>query len=64
VITILRERTMTYLPEVKLMQDGYRWLVSLDGTVVGRFDILGDALAYANLLECDPRTRSEATPAA
>jgi len=55
---------MTYVPEVKVTQDGYDWLVWLDGTLVGRFDVVGDALHYANMLECDPRARDEASPAA
>jgi hypothetical protein len=52
------------VPEVKVMQEGYRWLVALDGVVVGRFDVVGEALHYANMLECDPRARDEASPAA
>lgn len=36
------------------------WLVCLGSDVVGRFVIVGDALAYAVLLECDPRIRREA----
>jgi hypothetical protein len=39
------------------------WLVSLGEDVVGRFLIAGDALAYAALLECDPRIRREAVEA-
>jgi hypothetical protein len=39
------------------------WLVSMDQQVVGRFVIAGDALAYAALLECDPRVRREAVEA-
>lgn len=55
---------MTYVPEVKVLQDGFCWLVYLDGVVVGRFDVVGEALHYANMLECDPRARDEASPAA
>jgi hypothetical protein len=55
---------MTYRPEVRVSQDGWDWLVWLDGTLVGRFDLVGVALDYASMLECDPRTRSEASPAA
>jgi hypothetical protein len=55
---------MTYVPEVKVIQDGFSWVVELDGVSVGRFDIVGEALHYANMLECDPRARSEASPAA
>jgi hypothetical protein len=39
------------------------WMVSLDKRIVGRFTIVGDALAYAAMLECDPRIRGEAVPA-
>ena len=55
---------MAYVPEVKVIHEGFRWVVELDGTIVGRFDIVGEALHYANMLECDPRARSEASPAA
>ena len=55
---------MTYAPDVKISEDGLDWLVWLDGTVVGRYDLVGDALHYASMLECDPRMRSEAHPAA
>lgn len=55
---------MTYQPEVRVSQDGLDWLVWLDGTVVGRHALVGDALHYASMLECDPRSRSEARPAA
>lgn len=37
-----------------------RWLVHLDDIVVGSFMIVGDALSYAQLLECSPRIRREA----
>lgn len=40
------------------------WLVWLDSSVVGTFNNVFDALAYASLLECDPRSRSEAQAAA
>lgn len=36
------------------------WLVWLDTSVVASFDNALDALAYASLLECDPRLRGEA----
>ncbi len=39
------------------------WLVSFEGTVVGRFLILGEAMDYAALLECCPRVRAEAVAA-
>ncbi len=39
------------------------WLVLLDGKIVGRFMICGDALAYATMLECTPRARKEAVAA-
>jgi hypothetical protein len=39
------------------------WMVSLDQRIVGQFTIVGDALAYASMLECDPRIRGEAVPA-
>jgi hypothetical protein len=48
-------------PEVKVSKGGdLTWLVSSGNQVVGRFMIAGDALAYAALLECDPRIRKEA----
>jgi hypothetical protein len=55
---------MTYLPEVKVSHEELDWLVWLDGALVGRYDLIGDALHYASMLECDPRSRSEASPAA
>jgi hypothetical protein len=39
------------------------WLVWLGQRVVGRFTLVGDALAYATILECDPRIRKEALAA-
>ena len=39
------------------------WMVSLDNRIVGQFTIVGDALAYAAMLECDPRIRGEAVAA-
>jgi hypothetical protein len=39
------------------------WLVWLGEDIVGRFSIVGDALAYAAILECDPRIRKEAVAA-
>jgi hypothetical protein len=51
-------------PDVKISKSpDLTWLVSLDKHVVGRFVIAGDALAYAALLECDPRIRREAMEA-
>jgi hypothetical protein len=37
------------------------WVVRMGEKLVGRFLVTGDALAYATLLECDPRVRREAT---
>ncbi len=39
------------------------WLVWLGDLIVGRYMIVGDALAYAQILECNPRIRSEAVAA-
>jgi hypothetical protein len=39
------------------------WLVWLGDLVVGRYMIVGDALAYAQILECNPRVRGEAVAA-
>jgi hypothetical protein len=36
------------------------WLVWLDCSIVASFDNVLDALAYASLIECDPRSRKEA----
>lgn len=36
------------------------WLVWLDSSVVATFDNVLDALAYASMLDCDPRLRREA----
>jgi hypothetical protein len=49
--------------DVRVSKDAdHAWLVSLGHQVVGRFMIVGDALAYASILECDPRIRNEACP--
>lgn len=39
------------------------WLVSLGPRIVANFTLVGDALAYASMLECNPRARSEAIAA-
>ncbi|MDQ4144688.1 MAG: hypothetical protein M3198_13285 [Actinomycetota bacterium] len=49
------------MANVKLTREGINWIVWLDEAAVGRFPIAGDALDYAQLLECDPRVRAEAT---
>jgi hypothetical protein len=39
------------------------WLVSLGPRIVANFTLVGDALAYASMLECNPRARREAAAA-
>ncbi|MDQ4144690.1 MAG: hypothetical protein M3198_13295 [Actinomycetota bacterium] len=48
------------MADVKVTREGNGWIVWLDGDAVGRFFVASDALDYAELLECDPRVRSEA----
>ncbi len=51
------------MADVRVSREGLDWLVWLEGEMVARFVVAGDALAYASLLECDPRARREASPA-
>ena len=52
------------MPDVRVRRDGkLDWAVWLEGRLVRRYTIVGDALAYASLLECDPRERSLAQTA-
>jgi glycyl-tRNA synthetase alpha subunit len=47
------------MPDVRVVKDeGLQWEVWLDGTMVGHYTVLSDALNYASLLECDPRERA------
>ncbi len=46
------------MPDVRVAKETVcSWTVSLDGRVVGHYAIATEALAYASLLECDPRER-------
>ena len=46
------------MPDVRVSKKtACDWTVSLDGHVVGHYAIATEALAYASLLECDPRER-------
>ncbi|CAN5654551.1 hypothetical protein BH24ACT26_BH24ACT26_12210 [soil metagenome] len=52
---------MLQLTEVRITSDSNRdWLVWFESKVVGRFPRVGDALAYAAMLECSPRERGGA----
>ncbi len=45
--------------EVRITSDPSRdWFVWLGDVVVGRFVVVGDALALASMLECNPRARA------
>ena len=47
------------MPDVKVSKDDrLGWAVWLEGRVVASYIMVGDALAYASLLECDPRERN------
>ena len=49
------------MPNVKVARDErLGWAVWLEDEVVGHYIMVGDALAYASLLECDPRERNQA----
>ncbi len=46
------------MPDVRVVKEtASKWLVSLDGLVVAHYAIATEALAYASMLECDPRER-------
>lgn len=52
------------MPKVRVSkEESSSWAVWLEDRIVGRYFIVGDALAYASLLECDPRERASATSA-
>lgn len=38
-------------------EESCNWAVWLEGKIVAKYMLAGDALAYASLLECDPRER-------
>ena len=47
------------MPKVRVSkEESCSWAVWLNGKVVAHYSIAGDALAYASLLECDPRERA------
>lgn len=46
------------MPDVRVVKEtACSWAVSLDGAVVAHYAIATEALAYASMLECDPRER-------
>ena len=46
------------MPDVRVSkEDLMSWAVWLEGRIVARYIMVGDALAHASLLECDPRER-------
>ena len=46
------------MPDVRVYkQTPCNWAVSLDGNIVAHYVLATEALAYASLLECDPRER-------
>ena len=46
------------MPDVQVVKEtSCNWAVSLDGHIVAHYVIATEALAYASLLECDPRER-------
>lgn len=46
------------MPDVRVMRETVcSWAVSLDGAIVAHYAIATEALAYASMLECDPRER-------
>jgi hypothetical protein len=52
------------MPDVRVLkEETCSWAVSLDGQIVAHYTLAGDALAYASLLECNPRERADATAA-
>jgi hypothetical protein len=53
-----------YVPDVRVVKNAAGdWLVWLDGKIVERFIVAGDALALASILECSPRARAAAIAA-
>lgn len=47
------------MPDVRVIKDErLEWEVWLEGTLVAHYSMMGDALNYASLLECDPRERA------
>ena len=53
------------MPDVRVSKaDHLEWIVWLEGVAVARYSICSDALAYASMLECDPRERDLALPLA
>ncbi|MFN2488160.1 MAG: hypothetical protein ABR529_00145 [Actinomycetota bacterium] len=52
---------MQHATEVRITSEpNHDWIVWLAGRIVGRFTLVGDALAYAAMLECNPRERAGA----
>lgn len=46
------------MPDVRVLKEtACNWTVSLDGHIVAHYVLATEALAYASLLECDPRER-------
>ena len=46
------------MPDVRVVKEtACSWAVSLDGMVVAHYAIATEALAYASMLDCDPRER-------
>lgn len=46
------------MPDVQVVKEtSCNWTVSLDGHIVAHYVLATEALAYASLLECDPRER-------
>ncbi|MDQ3986811.1 MAG: hypothetical protein M3280_09985 [Actinomycetota bacterium] len=51
------------MPDVRVSKANHlEWIVWLEGVAVATYMICSDALAYASMLECDPRERNRALP--
>ena len=47
------------MPKVRVSkEETSSWAVWLEDRIVARYFLVGDALAYASLLECNPRERA------
>ncbi|MDQ4145932.1 MAG: hypothetical protein M3198_19730 [Actinomycetota bacterium] len=46
------------MPDVRVLKEtACSWAVTLDGDIVAHYAVATEALAYASMLECDPRER-------